>query len=352
MATPKAPYLSLDSSSQSVVTPVPRRDLHALRSGHASVQSSPKLLPAAWQPCSAATPSSSACMHGAALEQTSLEHLNGSNAPPGTQAALPTVVTPKQVPPLEPPSTPQAAVFQFGSPMRSPRAVLPSPPKLLSVGRYHSQPTMPCPPLSLEELLASLPPGSKWAPPPPLAQLSPQLLLSTAPCSVRLSGSVRLRGDSITELPPGQVPPPVEPAAAPSTVPAATPPRARRAQKAKPGRPAALQVQRAGAAAACAVSAGSSTPFTSLAGLLSVQHASAPVDPSAQSVAAEMMTTPRKRARKNTAPARAAACDGEALLGGTTGAPALSHGSLHVESGCDSSALDDSFTPSKMARRE
>lgn len=56
-------------------------------------------------------------------------------------------------------------------------------------------------------------------PSPPLLPLSPRALQAMRPCSVRLSGSVRLKGNSITPAPPA-LPATALPAAVPAVMPA------------------------------------------------------------------------------------------------------------------------------------
>lgn len=139
MASPYTLQRSSACGSQSVATPVARRDLHALRNGQDSLDSSPRC-PLAWSPPASyaagatAPTSSSGCTDSVAPELTCQEQLEGRCSPERgaaeALAALPRPPSPAaclreanrsaQAPPLQPFCTPKAAMYQFGSPLCSP----------------------------------------------------------------------------------------------------------------------------------------------------------------------------------------------------------------------------------------
>jgi hypothetical protein len=165
-------------------------------------------------------------------------------------------------------------------------------------------------------------------PSPPLLPLSPRALQAMRPCSVRLSGSVRLKGNSVTPVAPVTVPPPAaplaHPAAAVPAAPAVVPVRPKPSAAAGGGRiPKAPAPNRAASPQSSANVPGQWRREASFADLLApAQRAAANVVPAAahlaaaaaSQLAAEMATSPRKRARKSLAPARAANSSDEPML--------------------------------------
>ncbi|PSC69853.1 hypothetical protein C2E20_6613 [Micractinium conductrix] len=191
--------------------------------------------------------------------------------------------------------TPRPGCYRLGTPLSSPAA--------LSLRYVHGTP---------EGTPRCHPPGvlSPW--PAATLALSPRPMHTMQPCSVRLTGSVRLVGDRILPL-TGPKAPDGNQAATPTrstTVPSPKPPLASPA-RAPAGGPLASQpsvdVMRrelsfADMLAHAAPPKAAPPPAPAA---LRLAGASATPPPAGLTLAAEMMLTPRKRPHKSTAPARA-----------------------------------------------
>lgn len=301
--------------------------------------------------CAAATTSSSGCTMvrspllseltcqerlEARLEQSSAEAVPSLHMAP--HPATPQLHSLKtRSPSLQPPATPCTKVYRFGTPMSSLATMssqswslhcAPAPPSA------HTSPvsTPRCSVLST----SNAPPTS-----PPLGCPSPRLLQGVHPCAVKLTGSVRLLGNSITPLRNSQ-PALTSPA---KTVPpsdCATVTPARPEPSAASGhqeagtrfnfkRPPPSPLRPASSHSAKPSSGGAWQRELSFADLLPMQLDSragdsqgvsaspqrpcaavvAPEAPALEvevELAAEMAMTPRKRPRKSHAPLRATAC--------------------------------------------
>ncbi|KAL4428419.1 hypothetical protein ABPG75_002508 [Micractinium tetrahymenae] len=210
------------------------------------------------------------------------------------------------------PCTPLAGRYRFGDPLVSPLAALTSPPTLGSLGGNSMRSTPAGPPrCSALGINPAAPPAVPPAP-PPLAALSPRLLHAMRPCSVKLTGSVRLVGSKIIPL-----------RASTNSGDARKPAPSVPASKGGSQRQAAawhkelpfsdLLTPRPGIAASGAGSGSGSSPAAPLplepAGPLAVPVAPLSARALPAGIAAEMALTPRKRSRKSLAPARAATGD-------------------------------------------
>lgn len=256
---------------------------------------------------------------------------------------------------LAPPPTPTpAGLFQFGSPLATPVKRRPQHPQqyrqeqqeqhmLATRAGYAS-------PLSTPRC-SILSPGSIPPPSPPMLCLSPRVLQSMQPCSVKLTGSVRLCGRQIIPQSPH---PPSQTAAwsaskaanSPGAITAAfwhsqpPPPSITAATPERPLRRLPSPAPSADAHSGTWPQAPKWHRELSFADLLCGQQqhgdsslpplpgtaasAAAPLlprqlqaEPTAAGLVAEMALTPRKRARKSMAPLRAQAAEGEAPAGAT-----------------------------------
>lgn len=354
MATPRAPPQC--PNSQSVATPVVRRERPngLQRQQQASLEEQPqsgdRQVPQ--QPGSAQAAgggSSDGDVTGPQrMELCCGEQLEGAaTAAPHAHAALPAspprpprlaLLPPAEArtPPRPPqqlgaePGTPSPGTYKFGSPIGSPLA---HAMVGLALGGSSTEPS----PLSTPR--CSILSSPITMPSPPLVPLSPRALQAMRPCSVRLSGSVRLKGNSITPAPPAPpgpaLPATALPAAAPAvmsavpaavahTVPAVVPAKLKPSTAVGAERmPMAPAPTRAASPQSSANAPGQWRREASFADLLlSAQRQAAPAPPvtarlaaaAASQLAAEMATSPRKRARKSLAPARAANSGDEAML--------------------------------------
>lgn len=180
-------------------------------------------------------------------------------------------------------------------------------------------------------------------PSPPLVTLSPRVVQAMRPCAVRLTGSVRLQGNTIVPLPPAGAPQAAAAATTPPYTPtkplrpAATPPTA-------PHKPAKRSAPTSSAQSSANIlrrpPPRRELSFTSLAQpgggtptLLPLHPAPPTAAAAPASLLALMRASPRKRARKSQAPHRAAASSEDAAAEPAQADLPRNHGSFQGESG-------------------